>query len=95
MLGVSYPSAAGRWSRLVQARSAVTTSAGLTDSPVKMHQFDDGETSDFNLPYGQSIRLFPANGFSVEDLIEPRPEAGRDEHVSRCDRARAVASMAG
>ena len=38
-----------------------------------MHQFDDGETIDFNLPYGEWIRLFRANGFVVEDLIEPRP----------------------
>lgn len=38
-----------------------------------MHQFDDGETIDFNLPYGEWIRLFHANGFVVEDLIEPRP----------------------
>ena len=38
-----------------------------------MHQFDDGETIDFNLPYGEWIRLFRANGFIVEDLIEPRP----------------------
>lgn len=40
-----------------------------------MHQFDDGETIDFNLPYGEWIRLFRANGFIVEDLIEPRPAA--------------------
>ncbi len=38
-----------------------------------MHAFDDGETIDFNLPYGEWIRLFRANGFVVEDLIEPRP----------------------
>jgi SAM-dependent methyltransferase len=40
-----------------------------------MHQFDDGETIDFNLPYGEWIRLFRTNGFLVEDLIEPRPAA--------------------
>ena len=39
-----------------------------------MHQFDDGETIDFNLPYGEWIRLFRASGFAIEDLIEPRPE---------------------
>lgn len=38
-----------------------------------MHQFDYGDTLDFNLPYGEWIRLFRANGFVVEDLIEPRP----------------------
>ncbi len=26
----------------------------------------------FNLPYGEWIRLFRANGFVVEDLIEPQ-----------------------
>jgi len=40
-----------------------------------MHAFDDGETMDFNLPYGEWIRLFRRHGFTVEDLIEPRPAA--------------------
>ena len=35
----------------------------------------DEETVDFNRPYGEWIRLFRANGFDVEDLIEPRPPA--------------------
>jgi SAM-dependent methyltransferase len=30
----------------------------------------------FQLPYGEWIRLFRANGFEVEDLIEPRPPIG-------------------
>jgi SAM-dependent methyltransferase len=38
-----------------------------------MHRFDDGEEVFFQLPYGEWIRLFRANGFVVEDLIEPRP----------------------
>ncbi|MGK2850737.1 MAG: hypothetical protein ACSLFN_07495 [Candidatus Limnocylindrales bacterium] len=33
---------------------------------------DDGETI-FNLGYGAWIRVFRANGFIVEDLLEPRP----------------------
>jgi len=33
----------------------------------------DEETVDFNLPYGEWIRLFRANAFAVVDLIEPRP----------------------
>jgi SAM-dependent methyltransferase len=41
-----------------------------------LHRVDDGETSTFNLPYGEWIRLFRANGFVIEDLIEPRPEEG-------------------
>ncbi len=38
-----------------------------------MHAFDDRETVEFNLPHGDWIRLFRANGFRIEDLIEPRP----------------------
>ena len=38
-----------------------------------MHQLDDGDETFFQLPYGEWIRLFRANGFAVEALIEPRP----------------------
>jgi SAM-dependent methyltransferase len=39
-----------------------------------MHRLeDDGYL--FQLPYGEWIRLFRANGLVVEDLIEPRPAA--------------------
>jgi SAM-dependent methyltransferase len=41
-----------------------------------LRQFDDGETVNFQLPYGEWIRLFRASGLLVEDLIEPRPEEG-------------------
>jgi SAM-dependent methyltransferase len=41
-----------------------------------MHRLDDGETSTFQLPYGEWIRLFRSNGLTVEDLIEPRPADG-------------------
>jgi SAM-dependent methyltransferase len=34
---------------------------------------EDEEGVDFQLPYGEWIRLFRANGFVVEDLIELRP----------------------
>jgi SAM-dependent methyltransferase len=40
-----------------------------------MHRVDDGEEISFQLPYGEWIRLFAANGFIVEDLLEPRPDA--------------------
>jgi SAM-dependent methyltransferase len=40
------------------------------------HQDDDGPSSDFQLPYGEWIRLFRDNGFVVEDLIELRPGPG-------------------
>jgi SAM-dependent methyltransferase len=33
----------------------------------------DGESVDFQLPYGEWIRLFRENGLEVEDLIELRP----------------------
>ncbi|MBA3691694.1 MAG: methyltransferase domain-containing protein [Actinobacteria bacterium] len=39
------------------------------------HDDDDGPSADFQLPYGGWIRLFRANGFVVEDLIELRPDA--------------------
>lgn len=34
---------------------------------------DDGESVVFSLPYGEWIRLFRRNGFTIEDLIELRP----------------------
>jgi SAM-dependent methyltransferase len=40
------------------------------------HVVDDGEDVVFQLPYGEWIRLFRANGLIVEDLIEPRPAPG-------------------
>jgi SAM-dependent methyltransferase len=38
-----------------------------------LHRIGDGEEISFQLPYGEWIRLFRANGFTIEDLIEPRP----------------------
>lgn len=38
-----------------------------------MHEFDYGDHVEFDLPYGDWIRLFRQHGFTVEDLIEPRP----------------------
>lgn len=40
-----------------------------------MHRFDDGETTVFQIPYGEWLRLFRDSGFVVEDLIELRPPA--------------------
>ena len=42
-----------------------------------MHLIDVDDEVCFQLPYGEWIRLFRANGFVVEDLIEPqaRPDA--------------------
>ncbi len=39
-----------------------------------MHAIDDGENTSFQLPFGEWIRLFRANGFVIEDCLEPRPE---------------------
>lgn len=39
-----------------------------------LHALDDGENVTFQLPHGEWIRLFLANGLSVEDLIELRPD---------------------
>ena len=41
-----------------------------------MHRWDDGETVEFNLTQGEWMRLFRANGFEIEDLIEVRPAEG-------------------
>jgi SAM-dependent methyltransferase len=41
-----------------------------------LYQIDDGEDVMFQLPYGEWIRLFRANGLLVEDLIEPLPAPG-------------------
>ena len=42
-----------------------------------MHRWDTPEGSvDFTLPIGGWIRLFVANGFVAEDLVEVRPPAG-------------------
>ncbi|HET8862276.1 MAG TPA: class I SAM-dependent methyltransferase [Solirubrobacterales bacterium] len=38
-----------------------------------MHQIDAVDEVVFQLPYGEWIRLFRANGFAILDLIEPRP----------------------
>lgn len=38
-----------------------------------MHRFEWGDEVNFQLPYGEWIRLFRQNGFVVEDLIEVQP----------------------
>jgi SAM-dependent methyltransferase len=50
-----------------------------------MHSFDDGDTISFNLPYGEWLRVFHANGFLVEDLIEPQPAAGATSSYRNAD----------
>ena len=45
-----------------------------------MHRFDDlaDEPVEFNLPYGEWIRLFRENGFRIEALVEVRPAEGAE-----------------
>jgi SAM-dependent methyltransferase len=40
----------------------------------ELRRIEDDEVVDFQLPYGEWIRLFRANGMEVEDLIELRPD---------------------
>jgi SAM-dependent methyltransferase len=42
-------------------------------------QWDESDPSfEYQLPYGEWIRLFRANGFEIEDLIELRPPEGAE-----------------
>ena len=41
-----------------------------------MHRFEWENEVDFQLPYGEWIRLFRRSGFIVEDLIETQPAVG-------------------
>jgi SAM-dependent methyltransferase len=45
-----------------------------------MHRYDQNpdEPVEFNLPYGEWIRLFRENGFRVEALVEVRPPEGAE-----------------
>jgi SAM-dependent methyltransferase len=40
-----------------------------------LHRFD-GDATEFNLPYGEWIRLFRRSGLVVEDLVEIQPPEG-------------------
>ncbi|HZU12489.1 MAG TPA: class I SAM-dependent methyltransferase [Chloroflexota bacterium] len=42
-----------------------------------LHSIDWGDEVDFQIPYGEWIRLFRRSGFIVEDLIETRPDEGQ------------------
>ena len=47
----------------------------LVNDYFELDRFEDDETVDFQLPYGDWTRLFRSAGFEVEDLIELRPPA--------------------
>lgn len=46
----------------------------------ELRRFEDEEGVNFQLPFGEWIRLFRANDFAIEDLIELRP--GPDAETS-------------
>ncbi len=41
-----------------------------------LHRLEDAESVNFQLPYGEWLRLFRRHDLEVEDLVEPRPAAG-------------------
>jgi SAM-dependent methyltransferase len=45
-----------------------------------MHRFDDepGEPTEYNLPYGDWIRLFRENGLRIEAMVEVQPPKGAE-----------------
>jgi SAM-dependent methyltransferase len=51
-----------------------------------MHRFEWSDEVDFQLPYGEWIRLFRRSGLIVEDLIETRPpEGARSSYVGEAE----------
>jgi ubiquinone/menaquinone biosynthesis C-methylase UbiE len=51
-----------------------------------LHRIEYPDEVNFNLPYGEWIRLFREHGLQVEDLIELRPPPGsRTSYLSKAD----------
>lgn len=66
---------------LCQPEEAEHPSAHLAADYFDMHESryverDGNESVEFQLPYGEWIRLFRTTGFGVDALIEPRPAPG-------------------
>jgi SAM-dependent methyltransferase len=58
-------------------REAARQTRHLHEPYFGMRELDYGDgTVDFQMPYGEWIRLFRRNGFVVDDLIELRPPKG-------------------
>jgi SAM-dependent methyltransferase len=58
-----------------------TVGEALFNDYFDLHGSEDAESVDFQLPYGEWIRLFRANDLVVEDLIEIQaPEAGETSY---------------
>jgi ubiquinone/menaquinone biosynthesis C-methylase UbiE len=49
----------------------------LTNDYFGLHTLDWGDSVDFQIPYGEWLRLFRAADLQVEDLIETRPAEGQ------------------
>lgn len=50
----------------------------------RMHKVDWGQTVEFQLPYGEWVRLFRDNGLELERLVElPSPPHLRSTYISR------------
>ena len=54
----------------------VTRTLTYTYFGMKRFVWSDDDTVDFQLPYGEWIRLFRSHGFVIEDLIEIQPPKG-------------------
>jgi SAM-dependent methyltransferase len=54
----------------------VTTTLSYSYFGMKRFVWSDDDTVDYQLPYGEWIRLFRSNGFVIEDLIEVQPPKG-------------------
>lgn len=50
-----------------------TVTSQLTGNYFNLSAFDDGESVEYQLPYGTWIRLFRSNRLHVEDLVELQP----------------------
>jgi hypothetical protein len=48
----------------------------LLASYFTLDSIEDGQTVEYQLPYGAWVRLFRQHGLSVDDLLELRPPAG-------------------
>ncbi|HXY90995.1 MAG TPA: class I SAM-dependent methyltransferase [Acidimicrobiia bacterium] len=59
------------WGYLAWDRKRERVGRRLREPYFGIRMWDDGEgTVDFVLPYGESIRLFRAHGFVIDDLVE-------------------------
>jgi ubiquinone/menaquinone biosynthesis C-methylase UbiE len=63
-------------SYIAQDRVADTQTDRLHNDYFGMHRIEWPDEVDFQLPYGEWLRLFRRNGLIVEDLIEPQAPEG-------------------